>query len=148
MTASTLSAGAVLAPAAVVRLSDVALAIAGLIPLEVIEGASAAYWGWAIVAVAWIVAIVDMAVEAGTTVVPGTSSDEQSTVEPVWPIVAVGRASVRSIVVIAIGARGSDSDADRNLGWYGSGSSKKRRADCGKDKSLHAYRVTARLVKC
>jgi hypothetical protein len=78
--------------------------------------------------VAWIVAIVDMAVEAGTTVVPGTSSDEHPPVEPVRPIVAVGRAAIRSIVVIAIGARRRNSDTDRNLGWCRSRSSKKHGA--------------------
>jgi len=148
VTASTLSAGAVLVSAAVVCLSDVTAPIASLIPIEMIEGASAALRRWAVVAVAWIIAIVDMAVEAGTAVVPGTSSDEQPAVEPVRPIVAIGRAVIRRIVVIAIGAYRRDSDADRYLGWCSGSSGKKHGAHCRKNKSLHSNRVTPLPENC
>ena len=76
MAAATLSAGAVLIAASVVRLSDVASPIAGLIPIEMIEGASSTLRHRSVVAIARIVAIVYVTVEACATVVPGTSSDE------------------------------------------------------------------------
>jgi len=143
---STLSAGTVLAAAIVVCLSNMTLPITGLIPLEMIEGACTSLRHWAVVAIAGIVTVVDVAVVAGATVVPGASSDEQTTVEPIRSVVTVRRAVVWGIVVIAIGTRRRYPNTDRNLGWYSGwcsdSSGKQNSAHCGEYKILHTYRVT------
>jgi len=146
--ASTLSASAVLAAGIMVRLSDVATSIARLIPIEMVEGASATLRRRTVVTIAWIVAIVDVAVESGAAVVPGTSSDEQPAVEPVRPIITIGRAVIRSIVVIPIGACRRYSDANRDLGWCCGSSGKKHSAHCRKNKSLHNYTIALMPENC
>jgi hypothetical protein len=50
---------------------------------------------------------------APETMKPGTCADEDAAVEPVRSVVSVGRAGVRIIVVIAIGAGGSCAVIDR-----------------------------------
>jgi len=59
-----LGTSAVFAAGIMVRLSDVTPPIASFIPIEMIEGASTALGHWTVVAIARIVAIVDVAIEA------------------------------------------------------------------------------------
>ena len=47
-------------------------------------------------------------------VVPGACADKDPAREPAWAIVAVGRASIRIVRVIAVGADGRASYADSN----------------------------------
>jgi hypothetical protein len=65
---------------------------------------------------AGIVAVVDMAIIARTSVIPRTCSYEQTAVEPIRAIVAIRRTVVGLIVIVAIRAPGCYSNTDRHLG--------------------------------
>jgi hypothetical protein len=95
----------------------VALVIMRLICLEVVEGLCPARGHRSMVAVARIKAIVDMAIKAVGAVEPGAGSDEHPARKPIRPIVTVGRAIIRSIVEVAVGAYRRHSNVDGNLGW-------------------------------
>ncbi len=95
----------------------VALAIMRLVCLEVVEGLCPAWGQRSMVAVVRIVAIVDMAIKAVRTVEPGAGADEHPTGKPIRPIVTVGRAIVRRVIKVPVGAYRRHSNVDRNLGW-------------------------------
>jgi hypothetical protein len=119
MTAACVSS-AVLWRWTVASFAYMALGIAGFVGLEVVEGLGTALRHWTCVSVAWIVAIVDVTVEAAVAVVPGTGTDEDSAGEPVGTVVAVRGAGVWGVVKVPVGAYGRRSDADGDLsGCYG-----------------------------
>jgi hypothetical protein len=95
----------------------VALVIMCLIRLEVVELLCPARGQRSMVTMMRIVAIVDVAIKAVVAVEPGAGSDEHPTRKPIWPVVAVGRAIIRSIVEVAIGTYRRHSNVDGNLGW-------------------------------
>lgn len=94
-----------------------AVSVACLVPLEVVEGLSTARRQWAMITVSWIVTIVDMAPEVGRPVKPGTRTNKDSTHKPVRAIVAIRGAIIWRIVKVAVGAnrRRADVDANRYL---------------------------------
>jgi hypothetical protein len=94
----------------------VALSIAGLVAVEVVEGRLAARWDRSVVAVMGVEAVVNVAKEAMVSVEPWASANEYAAVKPVGAIVAVRCAVVRCIVEVSIGAGGFDTDTDRDLG--------------------------------
>jgi len=96
----------------------VSLAIARFISLEVVETLRAALGEWAVVTVARVKAVVDVAVEAVRSVEPRTSTKEDAANKPVGAVVAIGGAIVGSVVEVAVGAYRwhSNVDADGNLG--------------------------------
>jgi hypothetical protein len=68
-------------------------------------------------------AIIAAVAVASAPSIPGARADEEAAGEPGWPVVAIGRAGVRVVAVVAIGAhwrsitvspidRASNSDAD------------------------------------
>ena len=95
----------------------VALGIMRLVSLEVVELLCPARGHRSMVAVARIIAIVDVAIKAVGAVEPGAGSDEHPTRKPIRPIVAVGCAIIRSIVEVAVGAYRRHSNVNGNLGW-------------------------------
>ena len=95
----------------------VALPIAGLIPMEVVEPFFPAPWQRPSVTVMRIKAVVDVAVEAVPAVEPGAGSKKHPTDKPVGTIVAVRSAVIGLIVEVPIGAHWGHSNADGNLGW-------------------------------
>src|SRR3984957_19129529 len=100
-----------------IAVAGVASAVARFVAVEVVEGLFAALRHWSAVAVMRVVAVVDMAVEVVVAAVPVAGADEDSAVKPVGPVVAVGRAVIGSVVVVAVGADRLHSEADVNLGW-------------------------------
>ena len=94
-----------------------ALAVAGLIGLEVIERSGAARGHRAVVAVVRVVAVIDVAVEAVWAVEPWAGTDEDATEEPVRAVVTVRSAVVRWIVEVAVRTdwRGTDIHPDCDL---------------------------------
>lgn len=64
------------------------------------------------IAVAGIEAVVDPAVEVTRAVEPGSGANEESVGEPRWAVIAVGRAVVRPVGEISIGAEGLRADVD------------------------------------
>ena len=98
------------------RIAYVALAIPCLVRVEVVERLLPACGHRSGVAMSRIIAIVDVSIKAPRTVIPGARSDEHPATEPIWPIVAVGRTTIRSIVVVAVGTHRRGSNANGNLG--------------------------------
>jgi len=72
------------------RRADMALPIPRFVPLEVVERLRATIRHRTNVTSPGIIAVVDVAVEAMRPMEPRASSDEQSSNEPIRPIVAVG----------------------------------------------------------
>ena len=93
-------------------IADMAVAIARFIGAEVVELLIAACGERSVIAVTRIEAVIDVAIEAVRAVEPGAGSDEDSVGKPVGPVVAVGRAFIRRIVKVAVGANRGHSDAD------------------------------------
>jgi len=90
--------------------------------MEVVRGLMVSAVGResAVIAVAGIVGVIYVAVEAIVTVEPGAGSDKDAAVEPLGTVITVRSAVVRSVVIVAIGAAWCYADADGNLslcGW-------------------------------
>jgi hypothetical protein len=100
----------------VTSIAYVALPIARFVSVEVVELLLAASWQRAMVAIAGIVTVVNVAVKAAVAVKPGAGSNKEPTRKPVGSVIAVGCAVVWSIVKVAIGADGLHPNADRDLG--------------------------------
>jgi hypothetical protein len=124
-------------PAALVRsLAYVAAAIACLIGRKMVEALRAALRKRAVVAIMGIEPVVDVTVKAGMAVEPGTRAYEDAAYKPIRAVVAVGRAVIRRIVEISVGAHGSYADVDANLGWAVSGTRHKSNGKHWKCKEL------------
>ena len=99
--------------------ADVTLEVTRLIGMEVVEWLFAALWERACVAVVRVVAVIDVAVETGASVIPVTRSNEGTSDEPVRPIEAVGRAVVGGIIEVSVGTDRFRAELDGDLGWSG-----------------------------
>ena len=122
-TAMALSSGAAFTGPIMARTPDVTLPVSRLVSVEVVERLFPALGDRTVVTVSRIIAIVDVAVKAMGAVKPGTSSDKESTDEPIRPIVAIRRTAVGSVVVVTVRAARGQTDADSNLSLCnGSGS--------------------------
>ena len=95
--------------------ADMAVSIAGFITVEVVECLLIMLWHGTMIAMARIVAVVDMAVPSGAAVIPRTGTDEDSSGEPVGPVVTIGSAGVGRVVKVSVRAYGCGSDVDRDL---------------------------------
>jgi hypothetical protein len=115
MTTAAETGQGVFAASIMASVAYVALPVPRLVAVEVVELLLTAPWQRSVVAVTRVKAVVDVAVKAGTSVEPGTSSDEQPAGKPIGPIVAVGRAVIGYVVEVAVGARWRHSNADGNL---------------------------------
>ena len=93
----------------------VAVSIMRFISLKVIELLRPSRGQGPMITMMRIIAIVDMAVEAVRTVEPGSSSNKCPAHKPIWPIVAIGRAVIRSVVEIPVRTHRSHSNVDGNL---------------------------------
>ena len=113
--AAVTEAGGVFRGWFVAGVAYMALAIPRLVGLKVGEGLRPTIRHWASVTVMWIVAVIDVAIEAVRAVEPGASSNEYSAGKPVRPIVAVGSAGIGCVVEVAIRAYRRDADADGDL---------------------------------
>ena len=82
----------------------VATSITHLVSVEVIEGLISTVRMWTGVAVMWIEAVINVAVEVVGAVEPTARSDEYAAAEPLGPVVPVWGAVVWSQVVVAIRA--------------------------------------------
>jgi hypothetical protein len=106
----------------------VSVAIAHLVPMEVLGGAMPPVMGsvaivgiFTMVAVIRMVVIVDIAMEVFGAVKPGAGTDKDAIGKPLRAVITVGSATVRRHIVITVRTSGRDTDADANLG-LGSGS--------------------------
>jgi hypothetical protein len=99
--------------------TSVTAPITHFVSVEVIEGLLSTFRMWTSVAVMWIEAVVNVAVEVVRSVEPRAGSDEQTAVEPLGPIISVRGAVIRGEVIVAIGTRRLWSDIDGDLGGRG-----------------------------
>ena len=100
--------------------SDVALAVSGFIPVEVVECPFSTIRHRPCVAMARIVTVIDVAIEAMRAMEPRASSKEHPANEPIRPVVAVWCAWVGSVVEVSIRANWRDSNVHgdlRGCGW-------------------------------
>jgi hypothetical protein len=92
-----------------------ALPVARLISLEVVEWTRAAIRQRAVIAVPRIVAVVNVAIKAMRSMEPGARPNEQPiAAEPVRAIVAIRGTVIRWIVEVPVGAHRGNTDADPN----------------------------------
>ena len=95
--------------------ADMALTIASLVSLEVIERLNAAIRVGPVVSVMRVVTIVYVPVKAVWPVEPGTGPDEEAPIEPVRAVVAVGSTIVRRVIEVSVRASRRSTNAHRNL---------------------------------
>ena len=114
-TAATLGPRTMLPRRAMPGLADIPSPIPCLIPLEMVERTVACRRRRAAVAVSRIVPVIHVSVKSMPATEPWPRPDKHPASEPVWPIVPVGRAAIRRIVVIPVRASGRNSNADTNL---------------------------------
>ncbi len=95
--------------------AHVAASIACFIALKVVELLRPAARQRTMIAVAWIVAVVDVAVKAAWSMEPRPCAEEDPSHKPVRPVVAVGRTIIGGIVEISVRADRRHTDLDGNL---------------------------------
>jgi hypothetical protein len=109
--------------------ADVAVAVAGLIAVEVLEGLCATLRERAVVAVVRVEAVIYVTIKAVRTMEPGASSDKDAASEPVRTVITVGRAVVGSIVEVPVRAAGGWAEIHADGDLTGSGG-RRRTSDC------------------
>lgn len=114
--AVTSEAGSVFAARIMTSIANMAVRINGDIAVEVVEGPFSTLREGAVIAEARVVAVVDMAIEAGMAVEPGPSPDEDAADKPVRPVITIGRAIIGCVVEVAVRADRGNADADPDLG--------------------------------
>jgi hypothetical protein len=107
--------GVVFAASVMWRSTRVAMLIVRRVCTKTAEGVLPAFWHRSMVAVARIVALVNMAIKSMRPVEPGAGPDEYPSSEPIRTIVAIGRTVIRSIRKVAVGAHWSHPNVDRHL---------------------------------
>ena len=93
----------------------VAAAVARFVSMEVVERLFSAPGEWAMIAVMWVVAVIDVAIETVRAMEPGASSDEHPASKPIRPIVAIRSAVIGGIVKVPIRAYRRWSDVNGDL---------------------------------
>ena len=102
-------------------------------------GPFAAFGHAARIAVLGIEAVVDMSAEFRAAAIPRASSDKCAAVKPFRAVIAVGGATVRTGVIVSIGACGCHADADPDLSLCrGSGDRKQKAGNRSKSKNLES----------
>lgn len=99
-----------------VAAARVAPSITHLVSMEMIEGLISSLRMWTGIAVMWIKAVINVAIEIVGTVEPRARSDEYTAVEPFWTVIPIWGAVVWGDVVVAVRATRLGSDIDRDLG--------------------------------
>jgi hypothetical protein len=107
--------GAVFAGPIMWRSARVAMFIVRRVCAKTVERVLAAFRQRSMVAVARIVALVDMAIKSMRSVEPGARPDKYPASEPIRTVVAIGCTVIRSIGEVAVGAHWSHPDVDRHL---------------------------------
>ena len=92
-----------------------AVPISRLVGLEVIERMRTAIRQRPVISMARIKTVVNVSVKSVRPMEPGTCSNENSTYEPVGPIVAIRSTIIGSVIEIPVGAHRGDADVDGNL---------------------------------
>jgi hypothetical protein len=125
----------------------VASPITHLVSVEVIEGLVSAGRSWTNIAVMWIEAVINVALEVVGAVEPRAGSHENAAAEPLGPVVPVWRAVVRGHIVVTIGTNGFCSDVDGDLSGCRAGNAQQSGNQDRKGKEFpiaHVFLLTAK----
>ena len=122
----------VFAACVMASIAYMALAIARFVSLEVVERPRATIGQRSRVTTPWIIAVVDVTVEAVRPMEPRAGSDEQSSGEPIRPIVAVGSTVIGCVIEVPVRAHRCNPNADRDLGRCDRSSAEQRSRYSGK----------------
>lgn len=107
--------------ATVVVFGYLAVPVMHFISLELVRGSPlrrglvANLGCWAAITVLWIKAAIDLAMKVVGAMKPRTRANEDARVKPLRTEVAIRRAIIRNVVIVTVGAIGSDSDIDGDL---------------------------------
>jgi hypothetical protein len=109
-----------------------ALPIPRFVPLEVVERPRAAIRHRTIVTSPGIIAVVDVPIEAVMSMEPRAGPDEQSSNEPIRPIVAVGSTVIGCVIEVSVWAYRCNPNVDRYLARCDRSSAQQRSRYSGK----------------
>jgi hypothetical protein len=115
MAATSISRKRVFTTRIMAGVSYVALSIAGLVAVKVVELRLPAPGYRSAVSVMWVKAVVNVAIKPARAVEPRTSSKEDPAHKPIGPIVTIGCAVVRLVVEVPIRANRSHANTDSDL---------------------------------
>jgi hypothetical protein len=118
----------------------VALEVGGIVDAVFRTGFFAAGRIWTFVTVVGMEVVIYMAVEVLRTMEPATGSNEDTAVEPLGAVVAVGGAVVGSDIVVAVGTVGGWSDLNVDLSVGGRGS--RRKSEAGHNRKCKVFKFT------
>jgi hypothetical protein len=110
-----------------------------LVSVEVIEGLVSMSRKWTTVALMWIEAVINVAVEVVGAVEPWAGSDEDTAAKPLGAVVPVWGAVVRGVVEVAVRANRRRSDIDRNLGGRRAWDAQQSSYQAGKGKNFPMF---------
>jgi hypothetical protein len=103
---SALESRIVFASRVVAGITNVSVPIACLVTMEVSKCVVATVRKRTMITMAWVEAVIDVAIETARAMEPGAGTDEHPIHEPVRTVVAVGGAIIRGVVKVSIGAVG------------------------------------------
>jgi hypothetical protein len=95
-------AGSVLSAGLMAGVADVALAVAGFVAVEVVEGLGSTFGERAVITVVRVETVIDVSVKPVRTVEPGTGAEKDPPDEPVRAVVAIGSAIVWRVIEVAV----------------------------------------------
>ena len=116
--------------------AHVAAPIARFVGVEVVKARLSAARKRTVVSVTRVKSVVHVPVETSVAVKPRAGSNKQAADKPVGPILAIGRAIVRSVVEVAVGANGSHSNFYGNLGRAQGRRTGQRNSQCCQSKDF------------
>jgi hypothetical protein len=111
-----LHTGSMLIACVMAGIAYIAMPVARLVSVEMVERLLAVAWKRPMVAMPWIEAIVHVAVKAVRPMKPRTRTEEQPANEPIRTIVAIRGTIIRRIVEVPVRAHRRRANADDNLG--------------------------------
>ena len=106
------------------------------VPLEVVEGPRATIRQRTNVTSPGIIAVVDVPIEALMPMEPRAGPDEQSSNEPIRPIVAVGSTVIGCVIEVPVRAHRCTPNVDRDLARCDRSSAQQRSRYSGKARDL------------
>jgi hypothetical protein len=141
-----LDSGLVFIACVMAGIAYMALPVARLVSVEMVERLLAVAGHRPMVAMPWIEAVVHVAVKAVRPMKPRTRTEEQPANEPIRTIVAIRGTIIRRIVEVPVRAHRRRSNADYNLGWCYRNRAEQRNRHSGNSEKLKvAHRLSLLL---
>jgi hypothetical protein len=93
----------------------VALSVASLVPVKMIERLLATPWHRPLITMMGVIAVINMSIEAARTVEPPSSANEDTSIKPIRTVKAIRSAIIRGIVEISVGTDRFHANGNPNL---------------------------------